>query len=62
MPRYRAMKMIKDALHLTNDAQKPDGTVKTGLGDWKYGRLVKTVFGISKVFRWETFSPLRVPA
>ena len=54
--------MIKEALHLTNDAQKPDGTVETGLGDWKYGRLVKTVFGISKVFRWETFSPLRVPA
>ena len=23
--------MIKEALHLTNDAQKPDGTVKTGL-------------------------------
>ena len=56
------MKMIKEAPDLTNDTQKPEGAVKIGLGDWKYGRLIKTVFGISKVFRWETFSPLRVPA
>ena len=62
IPRHRAMKMIKEALDLTNDTQKPEGTVKIGLGDQKYGRLVNTVFGISKVFRWETFSPLRVPA